>query len=323
MNAAKPTYSVGRTTHVLADTQRDDRMFSVEVWFPQREISGDLKLYELLPGVGFHGSSRDGGSSLEGLLPWIIVSHGHMGTRLVYSQLCEAFAAMGYVVMALDHPGDTLLDVVSGTGVDEEANIALRLGDLEFLYRHATGEREGFNHGLSLDLSNLTLLGHSFGAYSVMAWAGTETGLSAARSVVCLEPYLLQLTPEEISRVTTPVLVVAGSQDATTPVETNVTPVLPHLTAPTTAVVLEGVGHQGCSDVAWYIEAAPTIPGVPDFVVEFLNTMSADTTGKPGEPWRPVRDAHIDLVSTWLASDRNDAHVVARAAAHRGSRITA
>ena len=175
-------------------------MFSVEVWFPQREAAGDLKLYELLPGVGFYGSARDGGVAPEGPLPWVIVSHGHMGTRLVYSQLCESLAALGYVVMALEHPGDTLFDVVSGTGVDEETNIALRLGDLETLYRQAIGEDDGFPHGISLDLSNLTLLGHSFGAYSVMSWAGTETGRAAARSVVCLQPYFVRLTPDGVHR---------------------------------------------------------------------------------------------------------------------------
>ena len=316
-------YSVGRKTYGLLDDSRENRELSVEVWFPQREASGELKQYELLPGVGFYGFARDGGVAPEGPLPWVIVSHGHMGTRLVYSQLCESLAALGYVVMALEHPGDTLFDVVSGTGVDEETNIALRLGDLEALYRQATGEDDGFPHGISLDLANLTLLGHSFGAFSVMSWAGTETGRNAARSLVCLQPYFVRLTPEEIARVTAPVLIVAGSHDATTPVVTNVAPVLPHLSAPVTALVLEGVGHQGCSDVALYIEVAPTIPGVPDFVLEFLNTMSADTTGTPGEPWRPVRDTHIDLVSTWLASDRSDAHVVARAAAHRGTRISA
>ena len=316
-------HSVGRHSYRLVDTNRSGRSFDIEIWFPQIGQSGELMLYELLPGVGFYGSARDGGDTPKNPLPWVIVSHGHMGTRLVYSQLCESLAAGGYVVMALDHPGDTLFDVVSGTGVDEETNIALRLGDLEALYRQAIGEDAGFPHGIALDLSNLTLLGHSFGAYSVMAWAGTETGRAATRSVICLEPYFVRLTPDEVARVTAPVLIVAGSHDATTPVATNVAPVLPYLAAPVTALVLEGVGHQGCSDVALYIEVAPTIPGVPDFVVEFLNTMSADTTGTAGEPWRPVRDAHIELVSAWLVSDADDRHVVERAAAHRGTRISA
>ena len=316
-NSSLP-YAVGRKTFSLVDSHRNDRTLGVEVWFPQHDGSGEPMMYELLPGVGFFGAARVGGVPIEGNLPWVILSHGHMGTRLVYSQLCEALAASGHAVFSLDHPGDTLFDVVSGAGVDEETNIALRIGDLDFLYQSIAEKTDGFDHGLTLAHSDMSLVGHSFGAYSVMAWAGSSRGREVTRSVVCLQPYLMQLTSSQLSAVASPVLVLAGSQDVTTPIATNVLPVIPHLTSPTTVIELEGVGHQGCSDVALYIETAPTIPGIPDFVVEFLNTMAGDTTGVAGEPWRPVRDAHIELVTTWLAQPEVPAGVVECAARHRG-----
>lgn len=313
-------HSIGRATHLLVDQQRENRMIGVEVWYPQAEPAGEPMMYELLPGVGFYGAARAGGAPLSTALPTVIVSHGHMGTRLVYSQLCEALASHGYAVIALDHPGDTMADVLLGAGVDEDTNIAMRVADLQFLLRSTLGDVAGFEHGLTIDRSNISALGHSFGAYAIFSWAGTEQGREVLRSLVALEPYLVRLQPEELARVATPALIVAGDKDATTPIETNIHPVVPHLEAElTTTLVLENVGHQGCSDVGMYIEVAPTVPGVPDFVLDFMGTMGDDTTGTAGEPWRPVTQAHIELVTSWLANVGSRETIASVAQRHNGS----
>ena len=124
-------------------------MIGVEVWFPRSSAEGDPMMYELLPGVGFFGAALAGGAAVSTPLPTVIVSHGHMGTRLVYSQLCEALASHGYAVIALDHQGDTMADVLLGAGVDEDTNIAMRVADLQFLLDSALGRIAGFDHGLS------------------------------------------------------------------------------------------------------------------------------------------------------------------------------
>ena len=67
-----------------------------------------------------------------------------------------------------------------------------------------------------------------------------------------------------------------------------------------------------------YIEVAPTVAGVPDFVLDFMGTMGADTTGTAGEPWRPVTEAHIELVRTWLESPGDTTGVVGVAERYRG-----
>ena len=315
-------HSIGRASHLLVDGARGDRLIGVEVWYPQAAPAGEPMMYELLPGVGFYGAARSGGAPLATPLPTVVLSHGHMGTRLVYSQLCEALASHGYAVIALDHPGDTMADVLLGAGVDEDTNISMRVADLEFLLRSALGEVPGFEHGLSLKADEISALGHSFGAYAIFAWAGTDHGRKSLRSLVALEPYLMRLTPEELRQVRTTALIVAGDKDATTPVDSNIHPVLPHLDAQaTTALLLANVGHQGCSDVGMYIEVAPTVPGVPDFVLEFMQTMGDDTTGTAGEPWRPVTEAHIELVTTWLANVGDSATMQHVAAKHKGSVI--
>ena len=294
-------------------------MIGVEVWFPRSSTEGDPMMYELLPGVGFFGAALAGGAALSTPLPTVIVSHGHMGTRLVYSQLCEALASHGYAVFALDHQGDTMADVLLGGGVDEDTNIVMRVADLQFLLDSTLGRVAGFDHGLTIDENAISALGHSFGAYAIFAWAGTDEGRAMLQSLIALEPYLMRLSAAELERVATSALIVAGDKDATTPAETNIHPVLPQLKKDkTTALLLQNVGHQGCSDVGMYLEIAPTVPGVPDFVLEFMGTMGDDTTGTAGDPWRPVTQAHIELVQTWLANIGDSELIAILAQRHSG-----
>ena len=294
-------------------------MVGVEVWFPRSSAEGDPMMYELLPGVGFFGAALAGGAAVSTPLPTVIVSHGHMGTRLVYSQLCEALASHGYAVIALDHQGDTMADVLLGGGVDEDTNIVMRVADLQFLLDSTLGRVAGFDHGLTIDENAISALGHSFGAYAIFAWAGTDEGRAMLQSLIALEPYLMRLSAAELERVATSALIVAGDKDATTPAETNIHPVLPQLKKDkTTALLLQNVGHQGCSDVGMYLEIAPTVPGVPDFVLEFMGTMGDDTTGTAGDPWRPVTQAHIELVQTWLANIGDSELIAILAQRHSG-----
>ena len=69
--------------------------------------------------------------------------------RFNYSQLCEAIAATGYVVVASDHPGDTLTDWLTGKNVDDETNDKQRLGDVSFVADCALGQRGELLPGLS------------------------------------------------------------------------------------------------------------------------------------------------------------------------------
>lgn len=313
------TESVGRATFLLTDEDRGNRTLAVETWYPLAISAGEPMMYELLPGIGFYGAAVAGGAPRSGSLPVVIVSHGHTGTRLVYSQLCEALAQRGYLVVSLDHPGDTMADVLLGAGVDEPTNLEQRVGDLTFVYESLLGRRPGFAHGCAIDTARIHALGHSFGAYGIVEWAARGGAHGTLASLVALQPYLLSLTASSMRAVTTPILIVAGEKDQTTPVATNVVPALEHLSPElTTTLLLEGVGHQGCSDVGLYIETAPSIEGVPDFVVDFLGTMSADTTGTSGEPWRPVTAAHIEIVATWLENPGQREQVLSVAANHRG-----
>ena len=44
-------------------------------------------------------------------LPLVVISHGHGGSFLGHHDLAEALADAGFVVAAINHPGDTFSDM--------------------------------------------------------------------------------------------------------------------------------------------------------------------------------------------------------------------
>ena len=49
-----------------------------------------------------------------------------------------------------------------------------------------------------------------------------------------------------------------------------------------------------------YIDLAPQVEGLPDLVVDFVNSMAADITGRAGDPWRPTVGLHLRILGAWL-----------------------
>ncbi|MEI8126871.1 MAG: hypothetical protein WCG86_03530 [Actinomycetota bacterium] len=296
------TYSVGRSTHLLVDDQRRNRYIGVDCWYPAVEGSSTtLSNYELLPGIGFTSHALDGATPLPGPHPVIIWSHGSSGTRHVYSQLCEALAGRGYVIVACDHPGNTMPDYVLNLAVDEETNQRQRIEDLQFLVDSVAGLRPGFDHGLTLDYDQIVVGGHSFGANSSVSFAATQSSGPVMRGVAGLEPYLRTVPAEHFSALAVPLLLIGADHDTTTPPPIDMAFATKHLDEDLlTALCLENVGHQGCSDVGMYLEVAPRIAGVPEMVTDYIATMSEGVTGTAGDPWRPVVLQHVEILGAWL-----------------------
>jgi hypothetical protein len=65
-------------------------------------------------------------------------------------------------------------------------------------------------------------------------------------------------------------------------------------------VILDGVGHQGCSDVGLYVQFGPQVPGVPTPALEMLDSMGREVTGQAGDPCQPAVLAHVELLGAWL-----------------------
>ena len=114
-------HQVGHTSNLVIDEKRDNRMLGVDVWYPAHTKPEDaVTRYELLPGVSFPSATAyENASFVAGKFPLLVWSHGRTGLRFNYSQLCEAIAASGFVVVSSDHPGDTLTDWMTGQNVDD------------------------------------------------------------------------------------------------------------------------------------------------------------------------------------------------------------
>ena len=129
-----PRHRVGRSTAMLVDASADDRVVTVDTWYPAAPgPPGDPSLYELLPGIGFTAAAEHDVEIAAGPHPLLLWSHGRTATRSAYALLCEAIAARGFIVIAPDHVGDSLADWLLGANVDDETNGANRVGDVRFV----------------------------------------------------------------------------------------------------------------------------------------------------------------------------------------------
>ncbi|MEI6701147.1 MAG: alpha/beta fold hydrolase, partial [Actinomycetota bacterium] len=301
---AEANQPIGRQVTLLADPDRSHRLLGVDCWYPATETTNP-STYELLPGIGFTSVAGDAAPPAASAHSLIVFSHGRSGNRLAYSQLCETLASHGHVVIAVDHPGDTMADWLLGTQVDDRTNERQRVEDLAFLLGCLLKEEDPLFSGLPLRLDRVVVAGHSYGAYTAFTFAGNHGEEFGVVGVMGFQPFLSPVERSALSSITAPVLLIGGACDTTTPVAIDIDEALPHLTSSVQTVVLNDVGHQGCSDVGLYCEVASTIDGIPEMVLQYLDTMAADVTGTAGDPWRPVLQLHLDHIEGFLKQDKS------------------
>ena len=175
--AASPaSYAVG--VLALETEGAAKRTLPITVWYPAAPGgSGDAATYYagLLPSPG---GARMNVPPAKGPFPLIVFSHGHQALRDQSFFLTEALAAQGYVVIAPDHAGNTMLDF-DPTLFDLNT---MTFGAM-FLYRprdiSATIDRilqprpedPPWLTGL-VDAQQIGMMGHSFGAWTSLAVAG-------------------------------------------------------------------------------------------------------------------------------------------------------
>jgi predicted dienelactone hydrolase len=298
--------AVGRTTMLLADERRRDRLLGIDCWYPAlaRDSSAGTdprSVYELLPGIGFTSSALADPPAAAGPHPLVVWSHGRSGTRSSYSMLCEGLASRGYVVLAPDHPGDTLGDWLLGAAADDATNETQRVADLRLVIDAALGDRAGLALAPEIDAEQVAVAGHSYGAFTSFALAGGDPREQRVRGAAGLQSFTRTLPRRVLERIDVPTLLVVGALDSTCPPATDADPAFAAL-APKRGrrIDIEGAGHQACSDVGLYLELAPRVDGLPDIVVDFLASLADQVTGTAGEPWRPTVGLHLRILGAWL-----------------------
>jgi dienelactone hydrolase len=118
-----------------------------------------------------------------GPFPVIVVSHCHECTRLSAESIAERLASHGFVVIAVDHTGNTLWDQQAGTGLPlDTTTLAIRVADIRFAIDAALGAPSLIPAEIiaAVDPEHVGVMGHSFGAVTAGLVAQQDPRVDAA-----------------------------------------------------------------------------------------------------------------------------------------------
>lgn len=274
-------FGVGARTLTWFDA--DDRLLTAEVWYPAAvEPGSEGEDYGPISraGIGHRDAEPDPAFAPY---PLIAFSHGFGGIRYQSTFLTEHLAAHGYVVVAVDHPDNTLFDLDNDAGARVASE---RPGDVSAsVDRVLTMVDEGwFGMGGMVDgAAGFGMLGHSFGGWTTIAMAGGVVDpehtaawcaehddaacgflgdLGAVEDVTSARPdprvvASVALAPGAwytfgeagLTDVAKP-LILGGDQDGDMPYDSEIRPLYERIDSPDKALLtLHGAGHWGFTDL--------------------------------------------------------------------------
>ena len=165
-----------------------------EVWYPvPLDSDCEVEPYTELPISGSACREAEPATPPEGGFPLVAFSHGNAGIRYQSIFLTEALAQHGYVVLAPDHPHNTLIDFEGDAlGVVAEqrpADIQSAVDQLTAVSTpplSATTEEGALLAGIA-QTDRYGMAGHSFGGWTTLAVAGGAIDVPGLRAF-CAEP---------------------------------------------------------------------------------------------------------------------------------------
>ena len=261
--------------YVEATAQGPDGIeLPLAIWYPADTTeSTELASYQF----DLSGEAYAEAPPATGPFPIIINSHGNGGAKHAGATLFEQWAEAGYVVVSLDHVGNTFTDRPSAA---EWIDIYIRRPeDVAAAYTHVVdlaAQEDGVLSGM-VDAETLILAGHSTGGATViLASGGTmnrSTVLAACATnqisgtacdiadasegaTISLQPDVL---PDPVATIalapldgslfsddldmTGASLVVVGTRDRVTPSNSNATPLYESMPSPKAKVELQDANH--------------------------------------------------------------------------------
>lgn len=190
-------YAVGTQEVTVPQPGRE---LPATVWYPALDPGEDAAVGSYQYGVlRLEGRAlRDAAPDLEhGPYPLVVFSHGSGGFRLQSLYFVEHLASYGFVVIAADHPGNTLADTLlpgNATGGIIE-NYAYRPLDVLAQIDYMAGQTaEGGAFAGLVDAGRVAVAGHSFGGFTALAAAGARLDFSALREW-CAAPAYVTIAP--------------------------------------------------------------------------------------------------------------------------------
>ncbi|MFH1531633.1 MAG: hypothetical protein ABIK09_12980 [Pseudomonadota bacterium] len=281
--AAWGPHQVGTTSFQWFDFERL-RLVPTTVWYPAIPMGQPKATYlVVIPGSAYVNAPQDASGAPY---PIILFSHGFRGTAVQSVTFTEYLASHGYVVVAMDHTGNTLTDFFSDD--KKVAEVALeRPFDVQFAY---TKIIEFVSPGGALlsgmvDPTRVGVCGHSFGGYTSLVVAGGLVDVTQAQ-VACAEgapsdifcDYVgywpsgttVGLAPgipglraaayfapggysafsdQGLASVSVPSLIFGGTLDDTCPVEVEIDPIYQALPPPKGRVVITDASHMSYTNI--------------------------------------------------------------------------
>lgn len=179
--AQRGEYAVGSTDIVLSSPSRP---LNVTLWYPAQLEEGEeeSRIHRAFLTLTVEGNSAPDATPAPADTPYplVIYSHGSGGSRLVQMWLVEHLASWGFIVMAVDHAGNTLIDGLTGQN-DTVATYAYRPDDLLRQITEAEDlNQEGMFAGL-IDTDNIAIVGHSLGGWTTLQLGGAHLNFDKLR----------------------------------------------------------------------------------------------------------------------------------------------
>lgn len=146
---------------------RGSRPLTIESWYPAAGMTTPARYDDVLvegariEAFSWEGRAHRDAVALEGPWPWVLVSHGNTGSRVLMTWLTEHLASHGFVVTAIDHDGS-----IHGQRGVFEGVLYHRASDLWGVVQEATVP------GVARD--SIAFVGYSMGGFGVLNAAGAR-----------------------------------------------------------------------------------------------------------------------------------------------------
>lgn len=277
--AVSGPYPVGvRTVTLVDDFRLDDegkpRTLPLEIWYPAAESArgqpGEtIRLYDALPpdlqtdlkpedlGELPTPAVRDAEARHDDTrFPLVVFSHGKGGIRNQSNFYTVQLASHGFVVIAPDHVGDTVVELLRE--VKDEGTIQADSTVEAIVYRPEDviaildlyEDVVGDDIAAIVDDERTGVTGHSFGALTSYLVASRDFRIDALVAQTPTSQEVIDLQSQTpVAELTTPSLIQSATLDDTLPEETNALPLYETLPGQKAWLSLARAGHFTYSDL--------------------------------------------------------------------------
>jgi predicted dienelactone hydrolase len=153
---------------IVIPPDADNGALSGAIWSPCASPPQEVKLY------GVATPARLNCPVQGDKLPLVVISHGQDGWFGGHHDTAEALADAGFVVAAINHPGD---NVLSATRTRDISIAVKRPADIKRLIDYMLG---AWSDSAKIDAARIGFFGHSRGGYTGLALAGAEPDFKRA-----------------------------------------------------------------------------------------------------------------------------------------------